>query len=122
MDIVRNKDFELELENRQEMGQCNRECETIRSVCDDITGPMGEDIAEYLFEKRDDVDESTLLEFMCSSVCVNDGIRPRVPRKLAKKHKIGEEEWVAMTDEEKEKRIGIFQEIMDENKRKKVDL
>ena len=99
MDIVLNDDNKLELVNRDAMGQCNRECETLRSVCESVTSPIAEDIAEWLYENADEVAENTILEFMCSTVCHKDGIWPKVPKKLARKSKIGEEEWVAMSDE-----------------------
>merc|ERR1712013_679492 len=99
MDIVRNEENELELVNREAMGQCNRECETVRSTCESITSPMGEDIAEWMFEHVNDLDDKTLLEFMCSDVCLRDGMRPKVPKKLVRKSKIGDEEWIAMSEE-----------------------
>ena len=122
MDIVRNDNNELELVNREAMGQCNRECETVRSVCESITATMGEDIAEWMYENVDKVDDKSLLEFMCSDVCVQDGMRPKVPKKLVRKSKIGDEEWIAMSEEEKRKRVQIFKDIVQQNTETKSEL
>ena len=125
MDMILNDESRLELINKEEMGLCGRECETIRSVCADIIASEAEVIAEYVWHNQNEMDNPTLTKFMCENVCGDDpedlDVRmPKVPKKLAKKSKIGQEEWVKMTEEEKQKRIKIFNEIMEENKQERA--
>ena len=124
MDFVLNEDNEIELENRENMGVCGRECETVRSVCEDVINEDNdpEEIASFLFKNQKDMNEEKLLEFMCTDLCQRDGMRPAVPEKLIKKYGIGEEEWQKMSMEEQQKRVEIFQEIMRQNSARKTEM
>eukprot|EP00483_Globobulimina_turgida_P010281 UN10300 len=69
MDLVINEENELKLINKKEMGQCNRKCETIKSVCEDVVSGDAECIAEYIWSNRNEIDNATLTQYMCSNVC-----------------------------------------------------
>ncbi len=116
MDMFINDENGLELVNKEEIGQCNRKCETVKSVCEDIVSSDAETIAEYIWTNKNDIDNPKLTQYICSNVCDVNNRMPKVPKKLAKKYNIADEEWVEMTQEEQQKRIDIFHEIMDENK------
>ena len=122
MDIVRNKDYELELHHRGDLGQCNRECETVRAICEDITSPIAEDIVEFIYVNDARLTQAMLSGLMCSDICAAHGQRPKVPKKLAKKYKIGEEEWVEMDAAEKQQRMAIFAHHSQGMKQNKMDL
>eukprot|EP01079_Euglenida_sp_SAG-EU17-18_P001102 gene1102-2651_t len=50
-DIVQ-LDGKLVLEEQDTFGECNRECETIREVCDDILGEYDTDLSEALYKSK----------------------------------------------------------------------
>jgi len=124
MDIDKNKKDELELNNKETMGRCKRDCETVRAACEHVINEDNEpeEIAQFLYENQREMTEQKLLEYMCGDTCLRDGITPKVPKKLAKKTKIGKEEWEPMSKEEQQKRVDIFQEIMRQNTARKAEL
>ena len=124
MDISMTEEGELELTNREDVGKCKRECETVRSACEDVINEDMDalEISLFMYENQKDLTENRLLEWLCSETCLKDGMRPRVPKKLAKKSKIGTEEWEKMSKEEQQKRTDIFHEIMRQNGARKADL
>mmetsp|Transcript_44536 Transcript_44536/g.71315 ORF Transcript_44536/g.71315 Transcript_44536/m.71315 type:complete len:223 (-) Transcript_44536:1-669(-) len=117
----------LELQPQDEMGQCHRECETVRSVCDEIVSAEADEIANYIWTNKHEMTTERLAGFMCKSACGEDreNAMPAVPNKVIKQFKKVDEEWTKMSKEEEENRVKIFNEIMEQKKqqmREKRDL
>lgn len=124
MDITMTEEGQLDLINRQDVGVCKRDCETVRSACEDVINEDMDalEIALFLYENQKELTENKLLEWLCSETCLSDGMRPKVPKKLAKKSKVGKEVWEQMSKEEQQKRTDIFREMMRQNGARKADL
>eukprot|EP01083_Nonionella_stella_P174465 604834_1 len=114
IDIELNDDDQLELMTKEDIGECNRECETIRSICEDIAVMDADEIAEYFWNNKDNMDLDALTKYLCADACPLDDKMPQVPTKLANKFEAQDEEWVPMSYEEKQKRVEIFQQLRDE--------
>ena len=115
MHLTVHKNNSLELVNKEDMGECNRVCETIKASCTDVVLSQSDEIAEFIWTKKDEMDNPKLTEFMCPDVCSN-GLYPVAPKKIIKKHKLGQEEWVQMSKDEKQKRLDFFRQQVDEGK------
>ena len=120
MDMVLNAKSELELHNRAQLGQCNRECETIGAVCEDIVSPVSEEIVQFMYDNDAQLTEEALVRFMCVDICATH--RKKVPKKLVKKYKIGEEEWVEMDAAQRQKRMAIFAQSSRDKKNNRQEL
>ncbi|KAJ4849359.1 hypothetical protein Tsubulata_044277 [Turnera subulata] len=65
IDIVEKGD-KLELVEQDAEGQCNTECKTIESACQEVMGYADTDVAEYIYMKKPQLD--TLVNYFCKDL------------------------------------------------------
>ena len=124
-DIKLTNESRLLLENQQDMGKCQRECQTLRSVCNDIITSDADEIAEFLWNNRDELNESdepliVIANYICHSSNICRERMPKLSKKLAKKFRKKDENWDPMPEEEKARRYQYNQMLQE--KRMKPEL
>ncbi|CAL5360402.1 unnamed protein product [Camellia sinensis] len=73
IDIVEQGD-KLVLVEQDSEGQCNSKCKTIERACEEVMGYSDTDVAEYLYQKKPQID--SLTHFFCNDLSKACSVKP----------------------------------------------
>lgn len=73
IDIVEQGD-KLVLVEQDSEGQCNSKCKTIERACEEVMGYSDTDVAEYLYQKKPQID--SLTRFFCNDLSKACSVKP----------------------------------------------
>lgn len=73
IDIVEQAD-KLVLVEQDSEGQCNSKCKTIEQACEQVMGYSDTDVAEYLYQKKPQID--SLTHFFCNDLSKACSVKP----------------------------------------------
>ncbi|THG00018.1 hypothetical protein TEA_017555 [Camellia sinensis var. sinensis] len=83
IDIVEQGD-KLVLVEQDSEGQCNSKCKTIERACEEVMGYSDTDVAEYLYQKKPQID--SLTHFFCNDLSKACSVKPPPVPKSNSRH------------------------------------
>eukprot|EP00483_Globobulimina_turgida_P001762 UN01764 len=97
--------LKLMTKNKDEIGECERECETISYSCSEILDENNIEIVEYIWSSLGKLKRSVLSNDICPSYCKKE------KSDIKKTSKMGKEPWYPLFDTEKRQMVQLMESM-----------